>query len=198
MLNVTWTPGASAGHCVFQSWEIQWRWSDSSWTSKTCGFLRSSSECLLDRPLETIELRVRERSQDSNADSAFLLSAPFKWSSVEDWQVYVGSSSSSALAVDVLTVPVDVTTSAGTAIFSLCFGTSQVVTVTRTDALNGWSEELWLHCSLRSSVAVWSAPSAPSTLGLVPRMDALKGASLDASFEAVSNLGSGHVPSDDE
>ena len=29
-------------------------------------------------------------AQDSNADSAFLLSAPFKWSSEEDWQVGYG------------------------------------------------------------------------------------------------------------
>ena len=25
LLNVTWTPGPSAGHCIFQSWELQWR-----------------------------------------------------------------------------------------------------------------------------------------------------------------------------
>jgi len=200
LLNFSWSPGATAGDCTFLAWELQWRsWMASSWSSQTCSAQRSSrSSCSVSRPstvtsTTAMEVRVRERCQDSDADSSFLLSAPFKWSSSEDWEVYLGSSALSVSSVDVLMVPRDVTASTSvTGSFSLCFGESQEVSVTRSDDLSGWAEDLWLRCTLRSpEVELWDAPSVPETITLVPRMDGTLGAFMEASLQAVADLGSG-------
>ncbi|CAK9068098.1 Hypothetical protein (Fragment), partial [Durusdinium trenchii] len=141
VLNVTWQPGSNVHDCLFESWQLSWRpWGNSQWSNVTCSSQRSLPRCELPVQLDQVlELMITEKCQDVLAESAPLRSPPFRWRSNTVVEVYLGTSMTSVLVADIMTLPSDVVLALdppGSIIgsFSLCFGDSHDVTVTRTDA----------------------------------------------------------------
>eukprot|EP00930_Biecheleria_cincta_P015824 TRINITY_DN13066_c0_g1_i2.p1 TRINITY_DN13066_c0_g1~~TRINITY_DN13066_c0_g1_i2.p1 ORF type:complete len:2717 (+),score=246.04 TRINITY_DN13066_c0_g1_i2:840-8153(+) len=215
-IRVQWTAPAPGADCTFQNWRVEWRQlqqlgasgsAGTSWSVATdCSLLpRASLACnIAGLQMNTAyEVRVMETCQDPVANSPWLETAPFRWSSNAQWEVYMGPSASTTSALDILGTPqtIDVIAQASLSaptlsadgIFTLCVGSQrpQVVALTRTDVLGGWTQQLWLRCgSTPRAVAPGATGAArPALVHLVNPTLVPAGVAFNVGFDVGADLG---------
>ncbi|CAK9117426.1 unnamed protein product [Durusdinium trenchii] len=191
---------SSAGDCSFAAWKVEWQSGGASETwspAELCQDLteRNQTECLLDTltAMESYRVQITETCTDVRTNSLPATSPVFRFQEINSWEIYLGPTMSLAISVSTLVTDLDqceVITTCCDDQFSICYARTAAVpllaTISRTDAVAGWGQQLWLRCSN-------SGDPLPSVPAAAPSWVELREVSQSSMVAAYSL---GHAPGD--